>query len=162
MFNLAKLGCSGINLHGERINTYTPIMFTGGKVSPRPLYYGMLGFSLGSNGTFIQNEITKTDTINCNVYTVFDSTNGKYYVTIINKDMVNQAFVKITGLPSYLNTQVIRLNSSFITNKICNLGNATTDTNGNWVNASSECAGADNTCYQLKVPKESAAVLIIN
>ena len=161
MYTVAALGCTGVNFHGGSSGFYSPTIVTGGNVYPMPLYYGMLAFSLGSKGTFIQNTTSKTGTVNCNVYTVL-GTDGKYYTTIVNKDMVNQAFVKLTGLPSHLNTQIIRLNGSYITNKTCNLGNSSSDANGNWTNASSECAGADATSYQLKVPKESAVVLVVN
>ena len=161
MYMVAKLGCSGVNFHGQLINKYTPIMFTGGNVYPQPLYYGMLGFSLGSNGNFIQSTTSYSSAINCNVYTVLGK-NGKYYITIVNKDLVNQAFLKITGLPPHLNTQLIRMNGSYIASKNCNLGNAITDAVGNWSNASTECAGADANSYQLKVPSGSAVVLIIN
>ncbi len=161
MYTVAKLGCSGVNFHGGGAGHYTPITYTGGNVYPMPLYYGMLGFSLGSNGTFIQNSTSKTGTVNCNVYTVLGS-NGKYYITIVNKDLINQAFVKITGLPTHHSTQITRLNGAYITNTTCNLGNSSPDTNGNWVNTSSECAGADASSYQVKVPKEGAVILVIN
>ena len=161
MYTVAQLGCSGVNFHGGGDGPYTPITYTGGNVYPMPLYYGMLGFSLGSNGTFIQNSTSKTGTVNCNVYTLLGN-NGKYYITIVNKDLVNQAFVKITGLPAHQTTQIIRMNGSYITNTSCNLGNSSPDTNGNWVNTSSECAGADANSYQVKVPKESAVILVVN
>ncbi len=161
MYTVAKLGCSGVNFHTGGNTSYSPIGFLNGNIYPRPLYYGMLGFSLGSKGTFIQNSISKTATVNCNVYTVLGG-DGKYYLTIVNKDMVNQAFVRITGLPARHSTQIIRLNGSYITNTVCTLGNGSADSNGNWTNASSECAGADATSYQLEVPRESAVVLVIN
>ena len=87
---------------------------------------------------------------------------GKFYITIINKDQANEAFVKITGLPINKSSQIIRLDGGGdVTSTSVKLGNAVTNANGNWINASSESAGFDINSYQIKVPKASIAILIV-
>ncbi len=171
MFTTALLGASGVNFHGGNAGAYTPIEYgnfdgINGNVRPRPLYYGILAFSLASKGTFIQNTFNTGSAINANAYSVF-GTDGKYYVTIINKDVSKQAFVAIKGLPAFHNSQVIRLStvafgSDSATADTLALGNATTDINGNWINASSEIAGSDITGYTIKVPASSIVIVVIN
>ena len=160
MYTVAKLGCSGVNFHSGGQN-YSPIYYNG-NVTPTPLYYGILAFSLGSKGTFIQNSSSiPSGSVNCNVYTILGN-DGKYYITIVNKDMSKEAYIKITGLPINHSTQLIRLNGAYITDTSVNLGNYSSDSNGNWTNASSESAGSDATSYQLRVPKMSEVVMIVN
>ena len=76
--------------------------------------------------------------------------------------MSKEAYIKITGLPINHSTQLIRLNGAYITDTSVNLGNYSSDSNGNWTNASSESAGSDATSYQLRVPKMSEVVMIVN
>lgn len=173
MFNQAKLGVSGVNFHGGSAGAYTPIAYgdfngVSGDVVPRPLYFGMLAFSLASKGTFIDNSTNNVNyisSLNCKVYSILGD-DGKYYITVINKDQNKQAYVGITGLPTNHTTQIIRLTGTVVAdvNTADNvlLGGATADSNGNWANTSNEKAGFDNTSYQLQVPKMSVAILIVD
>jgi len=162
MFTLASLGCNGVNFHGGGSGPYTPIAFSNNIFTARPLYYGMLAFKIASQGTFIQNNFTPGTNINCKIYSVLGN-DGNYYITIINKDLTNQAFIKITGLPISHTNQIIRLNAASVnsTDSI-KLGNSMVDANGNWSNSSTETAGTDNTSYQLRVPASSVAIIIVN
>ena len=170
MFSQAKLGVAGVNFHGGSAGSYTPIAYgdfngVSGDVVPRPLYYGMLAFKLGSQGTFMNNIVSNLNSINCTVYTVLGD-DGKYYITVINKDLNKQAYIGITGLPTKHTTQIIRLKGTAVadanTADIVTLGGATTDANGLWANTSTEKAGYDNSSYQLQVPKTSIAILVVD
>ena len=159
MFSEALLGCAGVNFHSGG-GIYTPISYSKPMIA-NPLYYGMLAFKLASQGVFINNTINNGGVVNCNSYTVLGD-DGKFYITIINKDQANEAFVKITGLPINKSSQIIRLDGGGdVTSTSVKLGNAVTNANGNWINASSESAGFDINSYQIKVPKASIAILIV-
>ena len=171
MYITAKLGVAGVNFHGGSAGNYTPIAYgnfngVSGDVVPRPLYYGILAFSLGSKGRFIQNSATVVGgTLNCKAYTILGD-DGKYYITIINKDLSSQAYVKITGLPVNHLSLVTRLIGTVVadpaTADVVTLGNAATDANGNWINAATEKAGWDYSSYQIQVPASSIAILVIS
>ncbi len=171
MYNTAKMGADGVNLHGGNAGNYTPIEYgnfdgINGNVRPRPLYYGMLAFSIGSKGKFIQNTSNIVGgTINCKAYSVLGD-DGKYYITIINKDLTKQAYVKITGLAINKVTLVTRLTGTVVadpaTADIVKLGNSEADAStGVWTNTATEKAGWDYTSYQVQVPALSVVVLSV-
>lgn len=171
MYITAKLGCAGVNFHGGSAGNYTPIEYgnfegINGNVRPRPLYYGMLAFSLGSKGKFIQNNASVSGgVLNCKVYTILGD-DGKYYITVINKDLSSQAYVKITGMPVNHTTLITRLIGTVVADPAIAdnviLGNAIADpTTGIWTNAAKEKAGWDYSSYQLQVPASSIAILVI-
>lgn len=171
MYITAKMGVAGVNFHGGSAGNYTPIEYgnfdgINGNVRPRPLYYGMLAFSLGSKGKFIQNNATVVGgVLNCKVYTILGD-DSNYYITLINKDLTSQAYVKITGMPVNHATLITRLTGTVIADPATPdnviLGNATADaTTGLWSNAASEKAGWDYSSYQLQVPASSIAILVI-
>jgi len=120
---------------------------------------------LGSQGTFMNNIVSNLNSINCSVYTILGD-DGKYYITVINKDLNKQAYIGITGLPAKHTTQIIRMKGTIVadanTADIVTLGGATTDANGLWSNTSIEKSGYDNSSYQLQVPKTSIAILIVD
>ena len=162
MFTLAINGCFGVNFHGGGSGPYSPIAFTNNIFTARPLFYGMLLFKIASQGQFMLNSFDVGTKINCKEYTVFGN-DGRYYITIINKDLTNEVYLKVTGLPLYHSNQIIRLNASSVTSSDgIKLGNNMVDNNGNWTNANSEMAGVDNTGYQLKIPPVSIALLIVD
>jgi len=159
MFSEALLGCAGVNFHGGG-GIYTPIAYAKPMIA-NPLYYGMLAFKIASQGVFLKNTQNIGSNLNCNAYTVLGD-DGKYYITIINKDQANEAFVRVTGLPINKSSQIIRLDGGGdVTATSVTLGNAVTDANGNWTNVSKESAGFDINSYQVEVPKASVALLIV-
>ena len=121
----------------------------------------MMAFKIATQGVFVTNSFNVGSSINCKAYTVLGD-DGKYYITLINKDTTNEAYVKVTGLPIVRSTQIIRLSGGGDpTATAVTLGNTTANSQGIWTNASTETAGYDVTSYQIKVPKASIAILVV-
>lgn len=85
LFNCAKGGAAGVNLHGGGNWTgYTPIADSSGIVSEaRPEYYGILFFTLAGQGTILDSQLS-AGSLNATAYAVRTPTGTN--VVIINKD----------------------------------------------------------------------------
>ena len=121
LFVLAGYGCSGVNMetgvnHLGRVSKYTPI--TGelpGPYAPAPEYYGLLAFARAAKGEQIAAS-TASGGINLTAYATRQGHDT--VVTVINKDMTQDASVEIAGIaPKH--AQVMRLTATSLAAHPC-------------------------------------------
>jgi len=96
LFINAENGSSGVNLHGGWTVPYSPI-YDNGKVatSARPLYYGMLMFSMAVNGTVLSTQTTTAAAINFTSHAVAQK-DGSTMVLLNNKDATKSTYVTVS------------------------------------------------------------------
>ena len=106
LFNLAAGGASGANLQGgDHSLGYTPIADNSGVViGPRPLYYGMLFFTLAGQGT-VYETVVAAGSLNVTAYSV-KRTDGGWNVVIVNKDKTSNLQVTVS-LPGQVNSATL-------------------------------------------------------
>jgi hypothetical protein len=85
MHTLAELGASGVNFYGSDSGYYSPILLGKSGPTPEPLYYGMLCFQLGSQGTIVPVTLSAPDNLLVSAYAVLGP-DGSVALTIINKN----------------------------------------------------------------------------
>jgi hypothetical protein len=87
LFDCALGGSSGTNFHGGgNGDGYTPIADSGGAVvEARPEYYGILFFTLASQGTLYTTSLSGTSNLNITAYAV-KTASGAWNLIIVNKD----------------------------------------------------------------------------
>jgi hypothetical protein len=128
MYQLAYDTCAGVNFHGGLDGWYTVFSKYGNIYHARPIAYGILAFQIGSKGKFI-HETVGDYKINLDSYSVID-TSKNIYTTIINKDLFQDAVIKLAvtdpGNNNYLTAEYVRLSSDA-------LGDTTTVTLGGQV-----------------------------
>jgi hypothetical protein len=161
MFALAEKGAAGINFHGGGIGAYTPIAWSNGQFTARPLYYGMLFFREASKGRLLPFTLQAPDSLNITAHAVL-KTDGSVLATLINKDLSKEALVTINIHRSIATADLLRLtgpapdSTSGIT-----LGGAAVNADGNWSARQSETAVISisrSTCL-VKVPAASAVLV---
>jgi hypothetical protein len=115
MFTLAHFNAAGVNLetgvnHLGFLSYYTPITPDG----PRPLYYGMLAFSLASHGERIQLTLDNAG-LNVTAYAV-RSERGDIWLTLVNKEATRNAHVR-ASCPGIATASARRLTAPSLTSK---------------------------------------------
>ena len=88
LFRNAENGSSGVNFHGGGDGAgYTPIAnsSSGMVEGARPVYYGMLLFTLAGSGPVVATQVSGTSSINFTAYAVTPS-DGSTRVVLVNKD----------------------------------------------------------------------------
>ncbi len=115
MFTLAQSNAAGVNMetgvnHLGFLSYYTPITPDG----PRPLYYGMLAFSLASHGERVQVTLDNTG-LNITAYAV-RSDRGDIWLTLINKEAARDAHVR-ASCPGIAAASARRLTAPSLTSK---------------------------------------------
>ncbi len=106
LFDVARLGGKGVNLHGSfTANNYSPIVFDKktGAYGPAPLYYGLLFFSQAAQGRLVPTE-TKS-AANFTAQGVLGA-DGKLRVTLLNKDLTQGVVAKLDLGKSYTKADV--------------------------------------------------------
>jgi hypothetical protein len=88
LFNCAQAGAVGTNLHGGgNSDGYTPIADWNGVVTQvRPVYYGMLFFTLAGPGTLYATQLA-AGSLNITAYAV-EAPSGNLNLVIVNKDQI--------------------------------------------------------------------------
>ena len=93
LFGIAQAGGAGANLHGGG-GGYTPIADSDGAViGPRPLYYGMLLFTLAGEGTLRRCSLA-TEVTGVSAYAL-ERTDGALSVVVVNKDATHNLSLSI-------------------------------------------------------------------
>lgn len=159
MFALAEQGCVGVNFHGGGAGNYTPIAWSSGQFSARPLYYGMLLFSKASQGNLLTVSPAISDSLNLTAHAVLQS-DGTVQMTLINKDTAREAYVTVSDGHSISSAVLLRLTgpSAASTSGIL-LGGSTAGSDGNWSAIVAEQAAISGTHCYVKVPAASAVLI---
>ena len=164
MFVLAEQGAAGVNFHGGGAGPYTPIAFSKGQFSARPLYYGMLLFSKAAEGSLLSalpDGSQVSDSLNLAVHAV-KRQDGAVLVTLINKDLSRQAFVTLSmHHPGWRSASLLRLTGDSPADTSVVLGRATVDVDGHWAPHSMENASLTKNGCTVKMPPYSAALLLL-
>ncbi len=164
MFSLASYGCSGINLEAginqfAWVSHYSPIVrSTSGKYTIRPEYYGMLAFSMAGNGDLLKLTMNKTD-INLSTYAT--KSNQKYlWITIINKDLANNAAVHVILPKGYSQPEAFWLKAPSVKSKNhVTLAGRQVSPDGKWTPGAPEKVAVDKRTVHLTVPRAAAVLL---
>jgi len=113
MFVLATHGCDGINLETDInqhawISHYSPIIHgVAGSCRARAEYYGMLAFAMAGHGELLKLTLDKGN-INLSAYATKDQC-GHLRLTVVNKDLAQDAGVEISLPAGYARAAVFRL-----------------------------------------------------
>lgn len=164
MYTLAEQGAVGVNFHGGGAGAYTPIAYSNGTFSARPLYYGMLLFAQASNGRILNANIQGADSIRLSVHVLSgDDTKSLRGVRmiLINRDHSRAAWVTVPGgrIP-LLGADVLRLTGGNAdSTQGTTLGGATVDDQGNWHAGNIEHVILRANECMLRIPAGSAALV---
>jgi hypothetical protein len=95
LFDVALAGATGVNMHGGgNAPGYTPIADNdGGVVEARPVYYGMLLFTLAGPGTLLETQFV-AGTVDATAYAVRTGSGG-LNVVVVNKDTLQNLTLTI-------------------------------------------------------------------
>jgi hypothetical protein len=95
LFDVALGGATGVNMHGGgNAPGYTPIADNdGGVVVARPVYYGMLLFTLAGPGTLLETQLV-AGTVDATAYAVRTASGG-LNVVLVNKDTLQNLTLTI-------------------------------------------------------------------
>jgi hypothetical protein len=95
LFDVALSGATGVNMHGGgNAPGYTPIADNdGGVVEARPVYYGMLLFTLAGPGTLLETQLV-AGTVDATTYAVRTASGG-LNVVLVNKDTLQSLTLTI-------------------------------------------------------------------
>lgn len=164
MFVLASYDCNGVNMETDInqlgwISHYSPIVHdSAGNCSVRPEYYGMLAFSLAGNGDLVKLTMDKTN-INLSAYATKDNS-GYLWITLVNKDLEQNAKVEITLPEAYEEATSYWLKAPSVKNKDeVTLAGAPVSADGTWTPRSLKKMEVKNGNTQLMVPQTSAVLL---
>jgi uncharacterized protein (TIGR03437 family) len=158
MFTLAGRNAAGVNFHGGGSGNYTPIAVSGSQVTPRPLYYALLMFRAAARGRLVPLDVTANG-VNLRAYGVMDD-DGTLRVTVINKDLTQDAAVSITPGAGYATASAMRLiapaadSTSGVT-----LGGASVQADGSWLPAQLESGAVTGGTFSTVVRATSAVVV---
>jgi hypothetical protein len=159
MFTLAHAGWLGINFHGGGRSHYSPIaQSSSGAFEPRPLYYAMLLFAYAGRGSLVP--IQQQGTSSLRAFAV-RGTDGERRVVLINKDLTQNARVRITTTGQ--KATVLRLTAPSAESKTgITFGGAPVDANGNWTPRFTESVTLQSDRFVVELSAASAAVVEID
>jgi hypothetical protein len=113
MFELASIGCDGVNLETDInqmawVSHYSPIFRdAAGQLIARPEYYGMLAFALTGKGELLK--LTASPTVaNLTAYAT-QSSAGSLWITAVNKDPSRQVTLEVVLPPGHSRAEAYRL-----------------------------------------------------
>jgi hypothetical protein len=158
LFTLAQFNAAGVNMetgvnHLGFLSSYTPISRDGA----RPLYYGMLAFSLASRGDRVPLALENAG-LNITAYAVH-SDRGEIWLTLVNKDASREAHVRV-GCPGITKASALRLTGPSLSSKDgVLLGRSTVAKAGRWRPGRSEQIRVAGGELEIGVPAASAALV---
>jgi hypothetical protein len=158
MFTLAQFDAAGVNMetgvnHLGFLSYYTPISTK----EVRPLYYGMLAFSLASRGDRIQVALDAGG-LNITTYAV-RTDGGDIWLTIINKEASRDAHVR-AACPGITKASALRLTAPSLSSKDgVLLGGSPVSSAGKWTPGPSEPVRVTGGEMEMDVPAASAALV---
>jgi hypothetical protein len=158
MFTLAHAGWLGINFHTGGNSHYSPIAkASSGSFEPRALYYAMLLFAYAGRGSLVP--VHQQGTPSVRAFAV-RGTDGERRVVLVNKDLAQNAYVRITTTGR--KATILRLAAPSAGSKTgITFGGVSVDPNGNWAPRLTESAPLESDRLSVELPASSAAVIKI-
>jgi hypothetical protein len=164
MFGLAAHGCAGINVETDInqhawLSHYSPIVHdAAGHCRAQPEYYGMLAFALAGNGDLLKLALGKGD-INLSAYATQDK-RGRLWLTVVNKDLTQDAEVEAVLPAGYANAAAFRLKAPSVNSKDqVTFGGAEVSADGQWTAGLPEQVAVSQGAVHLQAPHASAVVV---
>jgi hypothetical protein len=159
LFTLANRGAAGVNVYGDgnKGNFSVVVAEANNVATARPLYYGMLMFHLAAQGRLVPLDLV-TNGINLTAYGALD-TDGTLRVTVINKDLSNNASVHLTPGGRYTSATVMRLAGPSLSSLTgTTLAGAQVAADGSWTPGTLETVAGASGVFTSTVPSGSAAL----
>jgi uncharacterized protein (TIGR03437 family) len=158
MFTLAGRGSSGVNFHGGGTGTYTPIAVTSTQATARPLYYALLMFRAAGRGRLVPLSVS-TNGVNLTAYGALGD-DGALRLTVINKDMTEDAAVSIAPGAGYATALAMRLAAPAVDSTTgVTLGGASVQADGSWLPAELEIVSSSGGVFLTTVHATSAILV---
>jgi Glycosyl hydrolase family 79 C-terminal beta domain len=161
LFTNAQYGATGVNFHGGGNGTgYTPIADSNGAiVGARPVFYGMLLFTLAGAGPMVATTATGASSINFTAYAVTPS-DGSTRVVLVNKDATTTVRAAIDVGKTVSSAPLTRLaGPSLDATSGLSIGGAQVTPTGTWTPGPTESACASGNLPTVDVPPASAVVV---
>ena len=162
LFTNAENGSSGVNFHGGGDGTgYTPIAnsATGMVEEARPVYYGMLLFTLAGSGPVVATKVSGTSSINFTAYAVTPS-DGSTRVVLVNKDATTTVHATIDVGKTVSGAALTRLQGpSLEATSGFTIGGVPVTPMGTWSPGPAEYACSTGNQPTVDVPPASAVVV---
>jgi len=161
LFTLAQFNAAGVNMqtgvnHLGFLSYYTPMSAEG----VRPLYYGMLAFSLASRGERVQLTLDPAG-LNIRAYAV-RSDSGEIWLTMVNKEASRDAHVRVV-CPGIGKAGALRLTAPSLSSKDgVLLGGSAVSAAGKWAPGPSERIRVAGSELEIGVPAASAALVQVS
>jgi hypothetical protein len=161
LFTLAQSRAAGVNMetgvnHLGFLSYYTPISPDGA----RPLYYGMLAFSLASRGDRVSLNLDNAG-FNITAYAVH-SDRGEIWLTLVNKEASRDTHVRVR-CPGITKGSALRLTGPSLASKDgVLLGGSAVTPAGKWGPGQREKIGVTGGEMEIGVPAASATLVRLN
>ncbi len=158
LFTLAQFNAAGVNMetgvnHLGFLSYYTPMSAD----QARPLYYGMLAFSLASRGDRIQLSLDNAG-LNITAYAV-QGDRGDIWLTLVNKEAARDAHVRV-ACPGIAAASALRLTAPSLSSKDgVLLGGSPVSNAGKWAAGAPEPIRVTSGEMEILVPAGSAALV---
>jgi hypothetical protein len=162
MFTLAGNGAAGVNFYGVGgIGVNTPIAIDGNQITAHPLYYALLMFRAAAEGRLVPLDVAANG-VNLTAYGVLDE-DDTLRVTVINKDLTQNAALSIAPGNGYTTASVMRLTAPAITSATgITLGGAAVAADGSWSPAQLENGEVSGGTFHTTVSAGSAALVTLS
>lgn len=162
MFNVARRGAMGVNLHGSFTpNNYSSIVYDKETATygPAPLYYGLLFFSRAAQGKMVESECKSPANLVAHAVAGGD---GKLRVALVNKDLAQGVSVRLDGLEQVRKGEVLRLSApdAAATSGVTFAGAAVSG-DGTWTPKETEAIAVTNGTTSVSLPAASAALVVL-
>jgi hypothetical protein len=161
LFANAQYGSAGVNFHsGGDGPGYTPIADANGAVvEARPVFYGMLLFSLAGTGPMAATKVTGTTGINFTAYAVMPA-DGSVSVVLVNKDAATAVRASVDMGKAVTSATVTRLEGPALDATTCvTLGGVAVTPAGTWTPMPPEKAAVSGTTAVVVVAPASAVLV---
>ncbi len=164
LFVLAAHGCAGVNLETDInqhawLSHYSPILHdASGHCHACPEYYGLLAFALAGQGDLVKLTLAPGN-LNLTAYAT-KRPEGALWLTIINKDLAQDADVTVTLPAGFASGAAFRLSAPSATSQAqVTLAGAEVSAAGEWSPRLAEPIAIHSSSIHLPVPHASAVVL---
>jgi hypothetical protein len=161
LFTNAQYGSSGVNFHGGGDGpSYTPIADDNGVVvEARPVFYGMLLFSLSGTGPMASTNLTGVAGINFTAYAVLPA-DGSVNVVLVNKEASTAVHASVDLGKAVTSAKITRLEGPALDATTCiTLGGTTVSPAGTWTPGPVETATVSGQTAVVDVAPASAVLV---
>ena len=158
MWTVVENNGLGVNFHGGNGGAYSPFVLSNSVITAQPEYYAMLAFKYGTNGGNLLPVSLSASAYNCTAYACKNG--NATYVTLINKDTVNNLSFSIQLNQSVGTIQLARLSAPTITSTSgIQFAGSTVNTDGSFKMGTLEQYAVNKNNFVVNVPSGSAVVV---